>query len=127
MNRDPLVTRDLSEMSWNVRMQFLYAVEFTDGRVKIGATKSPKARLPALRTRFGAIVRAELIPFRGLWWHQAERAALHRARRIGSEHKAGAEVFTGLKFGEATTLLRQMAARQYTLAVPPSMAKRRAA
>lgn len=104
---------------------YLYAIEFKDGRTKIGVTWSPRARAVAVSSAMGATVaRAIAEPFHGEWRHRAEADALRRARRIAVQAPGGAEVFYGLKFGDAKTLLRQICRREFQAAgKPPSQTK----
>lgn len=100
---------------------YLYAFEFRNGRVKIGVTWNPKARAKTLAGVFRQqILRAHLAPFHGAYRGQAERSALASARRIGNVSAINTELFDGLKFGEASNLISQMARREYTFSMPPS-------
>jgi hypothetical protein len=100
--------------NWS-RGRYLYAFEFNDGSVKVGVTGNPAARAQRLKVQFGRdIVRAHAAPCRGRSdSHFAERAALQIARRCGVQSKGNTELFYGLKFGAAVTVIKQMAAREY--------------
>jgi hypothetical protein len=94
--------------------KFLYALEFADGSVKIGVSGVPRARAIELTRQLGLqVVRGHAAPFYGNWHHAAERAALNVARRIAVTSKLHTELFHGLKFGEAATVVSQMARRKY--------------
>lgn len=100
---------------------FLYAVEFANGRVKIGHSKKPRARMRQLLRQYGlAIVRVRLAPFGGPRCYLAERDALERARRIANSTSQSTEIFDGLSFGAAANLVAQMARREYAFQPAPS-------
>lgn len=94
---------------------WLYAAEFKDGVVKVGISRQPKTRRYSLQRERGVqIVRFHLSrsPARGF---ATERYLVHRLSGIGSLYmrsKRPREWFVGLKFGEAKTLVNQIAPRE---------------
>lgn len=93
---------------------YLYVFEFKDGRTKIGMSWKPRNRAKEVSRSFRAdIVKAHAEPFFSHWLRQAEMAALKRARVVSVPAEGSTELFFGLKFGTAKTLIRQMCAREY--------------
>jgi len=92
---------------------FIYALEFRDGTVKIGFTRTPRLRARKVQEKHkGVVVKATAVAVesKGVRY-VAERHALEIASRIGVHPGKSKEVFHGLKFGEAVTALRQAARR----------------
>lgn len=88
----------------------LYAVEFRDGCVKVGFTQNPVIRMQKLQaTRRCKLVRWTFTGLLELRLGQRlEKQVLNRAARISATERGTNEFFSGLKFGEATNLLRQV-------------------
>jgi hypothetical protein len=93
---------------------YLYAVEFHDGSVKIGVTWNPSARVPALcghYRRRAVKAHATLITGKA-FRHDVERKVLERCRVL-AQPLVGKELFAGLHYGSAVTLIEQMARRDF--------------
>lgn len=90
------------------RLHSLYAVELSDGTIKIGTTWSPYERVRMFCCHIKvAPVRAVAVSVpKGASRHTCERWALDRARRIAGSVK-GRERFLGLNFGQARNLIKQ--------------------
>lgn len=105
--------RHLPDHTATPKFQYLYVAEFSDGVVKIGVTWNPQARAAALQLasrRKIARVHAQPITGRSAR-HDAERVALARARQIGVTRGNSREFFDNLRFGEAVTIVSQIARR----------------
>jgi hypothetical protein len=96
-------------------VRFLYALQASNGRIKVGRSFKPRDRIAVharalLRT--GATVnKFAAIPIRGSeYW--TERALIERMARIGRTVDGTAEWFEGVKWGQAETLLRQIGSRE---------------
>lgn len=94
----------------------LYAVEFTDGIVKIGRTGMPRERMRQLNrdaVRRGCALRrifvSREVHEQPYFW--AEKALISRLMRIANARPGRLEYFTNVSFGAETTLVRQMASR----------------
>lgn len=101
--------------------QFLYAVEFSDGRVKVGRSAKPLGRFVQLEYAYrGRVVRSAVFPYavKEGCIAKAERELIDRLGRIAA-HRPTAESFEGLQFGIAVTLAGQMARRSYGLQANP--------
>lgn len=91
---------------------FLYAIEFADGAVKVGVTFSPRRRAAEVRRRYGKAisrVAAKRCAGSGQLRYRAEERALQTLRRIGVASKFSGEMFHGIKFGEAVNAIAQAA------------------
>lgn len=99
--------------SWT---NWLYAVKFHDGTVKIGVTYSPQTRVYGLTSRYRRKVeRAHFAPYLVGWRTAAEREVLKRCARIGAVAVEGSELLAGISFGAAATLVTQIARREYSM------------
>lgn len=89
---------------------YLYAMEFSDGVVKVGCTWNPQARAAQLRRqRRKEIAKVSYVGLDGKRaWFRTERLALSICRRIASQ-TVGHEWFHGLHFGEATNAIKAAA------------------
>lgn len=97
---------------------YLYAFEFKDGRTKIGVTWNPRARASTIATQVrGVVVRAVAVEYHGKFRERAEAEVLRRVRCFAAQVPGHTEWFTGLNFGAASTLIRQIAARKFS--APP--------
>lgn len=115
------VIQALPDHKRRVAPNYLYAVQFSDGLLKVGVTKNPVNRVGALQCqRKRRVVRAEAVGFSGGYRHAAERDALVRLRRMGVADKSGTEVFWCVSFGAAVNVLRQVARRKYQFQPAPS-------
>lgn len=95
-------------------LDYLYAIQFKDGRIKIGVTWNPRARASALAAQFRAeVVRAVAVEYRGRFRQAAEADALCRIRGMALSVRGYTELFSGLTFGSAQTLLQQICRRNF--------------
>jgi hypothetical protein len=85
----------------------LYALQFSDGTIKVGVSASPVSRWRMLsngKRPISAICSPSIE-----WLHRrAESELLKRMRRIFVQSSVGREVFVGATFGATETLLRQV-------------------
>lgn len=97
------------------RLGFLYVLETTDGRVKVGRTIYPRRRFRSygrdLAGRGLRIVRYAVEQTRGCPI-EAERELLARLTCRFRPCSGHTEWFRDLRFGDACTLVRQMARRE---------------
>jgi hypothetical protein len=96
---------------------YLYAIEWSNGVVKVGRTYSPRNRMAQhLAQVKGAVqmVRYEVALVNGTHSHLHEADVLTRLSRIGGVPLPGTtESFVGVCYGQALTLIRQVVAREY--------------
>jgi hypothetical protein len=92
---------------------FLYVAEFKDGAIKVGVTFTPAARSRSLSKERSLVLRmsaasvcADLFSRFGF-----ETDLVARLARIGNVISGSREYFTGVRFGEAKTIMKQVAAR----------------
>lgn len=91
---------------------FIYVVEFQDGTVKVGRSSCPTARVAQLCRKYRRTARRGHAALNvGSAAHLTERDVLARCVRIGAKAADGAELFSGLRFGEAVNLVNQIAYR----------------
>lgn len=91
---------------------FLYAIEFGGGRIKVGATRSPERRPSELRRQYKAALRRQFFAPCVGHLHVAERVVIARCAKLATRRLAK-ELFAGIGFGEAVTIVRQMASREF--------------
>jgi hypothetical protein len=94
----------------------LYAVQFSNGMVKVGVTRYPRSRLLTHRSRaqrqFGAHVTAwRLVSTSAISGYQAERKLLIALGVLGTPVKNAGEFFLGVRFRHAVTLMRRIASK----------------
>jgi hypothetical protein len=91
----------------------LYAIEFANGLIKVGVSYRPQYRLQELQRKYRSKVRRmhSAHHLQGRNSYVAERALLNRVARIAVP--IGGERFAFLGFGEAVTLVDQIARRNY--------------
>jgi hypothetical protein len=86
--------------------RFVYVLELSNGVVKVGRSCSPRKRfvhhMTACRVRGLRLLRIHVQP------GDCESELLTRLRRIGVRLGTAREYFTGVSFGQAVTLARQM-------------------
>lgn len=110
-----------------MRVTYLYAIELSSGVVKLGRSTKPKDRfrvIPAYFARswgrkpYARVVRSAVYPMatKGYGAYLAEQAMLERAARLGTVVRPFKEYFTGLDFGAAANLARQIAPREFITA-----------
>ena len=92
---------------------YIYALQFSDGQIKVGVTWNPRGRAAqiAADTR-GQIVDAAAFEYHYQWRTRAEADVLCRLRIIGNQSRRGGEWFEGLHFGTVCTLIEQISRRK---------------
>jgi hypothetical protein len=101
----------------------IYAVELTNGLVKVGFSRNPRTRMTSLRAQVARVFGADIarfhigvdLPLRAAV--RAEGAALIRIGRIGTVVCGHKEFFTGVCFGAAVTLVSQVSRRAAALSL----------
>lgn len=91
-----------------MKRQFIYAVLFRSGLVKIGRSEQPKNRVRMLGSKLGAIDGAWCAE---CYWFSAtkvEQSLLQWAAGIGNLHRTAKELFEGLSIGMVLTRLKQI-------------------
>ena len=95
----------------------VYAVEFTNGIVKVGHSRNPRTRMDSLANqvrrkygaRFARFYIGRDIPAKVA--AKTEREVLRRLSGMGNNIAKTTEFFTGIRFGVAVNLIRQMSTR----------------
>jgi hypothetical protein len=96
--------------------RYLYAIELCNGVVKVGHTYQPRQRLRHHNLSFmrdGLRIRRFVIEPTQLRSHENERELLDRLRRLGRVLPDRLEMFEGVRFGQAVTLIKQIARREF--------------
>lgn len=93
---------------------FLYALEFSNGVVKIGRSFKPRCRARQIELKHGlCVTRCNAQWHNARTLHLAERAALKRAAAIAEPIKGHGEFFRGLPFDAAIELIQEAAAQKH--------------
>lgn len=104
----------------SVREPCLYALETSDGLVKVGRSGSPRQRMYChareLSRRGLRIVRFVVAP--AVHWdiYTAEGELLRRLNQRATTRPGRTEWFQGIAYGAAATLVRQIARREFITA-----------
>lgn len=94
--------------------EFLYALQACDGRIKVGRSGFPRNRLSThakeLEREGLTVARFVVCPTEREGWNNEEEL-LRRLYRFSPPMPGRREWFTGLSWGQTTTLLRQISPR----------------
>lgn len=98
----------------------VYAVELTNGIVKVGFSRNPRTRMQALTFEAKRVYRCGVSRFHighdfdnSMQATRAELELIDRASKVGVAFRGRREYFVNLPFGVAANMVDQLSKRQY--------------
>lgn len=106
-----------------MKRQFIYAVLFRSGLVKIGRSEQPQTRMRVLRKKLGPIDGAWCAECEWFSITQVEQSFLRWAAGIGKLHRTAKELFEGLHIGAVLNRLKQISGKRSLIALKTTWRK----